>query len=121
MKHIKFTYNRNFRIEPGSIQLSELEKDSAYLQFKATGLDASEWLTWFAQYSSEYIKAAMPKCKECGGSIRHSEGLIRRGDHGSHPLSNHIIECQDCGIVYADFTDYPEITLDTIKSYVEGN
>ena len=121
MQYIKFTYNRNFRAKPSSIQLSELEKDSAYLQFMSTGLDASEWLTWLAQYSNEYIKAAMPECKKCGGSISHSEGLIRRGDHGSDPLASHMIECQDCGVVYADYTGLPGVTLDTIKKHVEGN
>ena len=121
MKHIKFTYNRNFRIKPNPIQLSESEKDSAYQQFMSTGLDASEWLTWLAQYSSEYIKAAMPECKGCGGPIRHSESLIRRGDHGSDPLANHTIECQDCGTVYADYTGYPEVTLDTIKKHIKDN
>ena len=121
MKHIKFTYDRNFRTKPSSIQLSEPERDSAYLQFMSTGLDASEWLTWLAQYSSEYVKAAMPECKHCGGSIRHSEGLIRLGNHGSDPLCNHMIECQDCGVVYADYTDLPGVTLDTIQKHVEGN
>ena len=121
MKHINFTYNRNFRTKPSSIQLSESEKDSAYLQFMLTGLDASEWLTWLAQYSSEYIKAAMPQCKHCGGSIQHSEVLIRRGNHGSDPLVNHMIECQDCGVVYADYTGLPGVTLDTIRNHVEGN
>lgn len=121
MKPIKFIYNRDFRARYSPVQLPEWEKHLAYQVFMSTGLDASEWQTWFAQYSSEFIKAAMPECKKCGGSIRHTEVLIRRGDHGSDPLSNHIIECQDCGTVYADFTGYPEITLDTIKSYVEGN
>ena len=121
MKHIKFTYNRNFRSKPSAIQLSESDADSAYQQFRATGLDASEWLTWFAQYSDEYIKAAIPTCKKCGGSVHHSEGLIRRGTHGEDPLANHIIECQDCGAVYAEYIDYPGITLDTIQKLVEGN
>ena len=121
MKNITFTYNRNFRIKPRAIELSEPQRAAAYRQFKDTGLDASKWLCWFAQYTDEYIKAAMPACKKCGGAIKHSEDLIQRGNHGSDPLARHTIECQDCGKVYADYTDYPGVTLDTIQKYVGGN
>ena len=120
MKHIKFTYNRNFRSKPSDIQLSESDADSAYQQFRATGLDASEWLTWFAQYSDEYIKAAIPTCKKCGGSIKNSEALIQHGNHGSDPLAHQRIECQGCGEVYADYKGYPGVTLGVIQKHVEG-
>lgn len=121
MKHIKFTYNRNFRIKPIAIELSEPQRADAYQQFKDTGLDASEWLCWCAQYTDEYVKATTPACKKCGGSIKHSEGLIQLGNHGSDPLARHIIECQDCGKVYADYTGYPGVTLDAIQQYVGDN
>jgi hypothetical protein len=121
MKHIKFTYNRNFRIKPRAIELSELQRAHAHQQFKDTGLYASEWLCWFAQYTDEYVKATTPSCAKCGGSIKHSEGLIHRGNHGSDPLAQHIIECQDCSKVYADYTGYPGVTLDAIQQYVGDN
>lgn len=120
MQYLKFTYNRNFRGNPCAPSLSESEKNDAFLQFKATGLDASEWLTWFAQYSHEYLKNAMPSCKKCGGSIKHSEALIQHGNHGSDPLAHHRIECQGCGEVYADYKGYPGVTLGVIQKHVEG-
>lgn len=121
MKNITFAYNRNFRIKPRDIELSGPQRAAAYQLFKDTGLDASQWLCWFAQYTDEYVKATMLACKKCGGTIMHSEGLIRRVDHGSNPLAHHTIECQDCGKVYADYTDYPGVTLDTIQKYLGDN
>lgn len=121
MKHINFIYNRDFLIKPRAIELSELQRAHAHQQFKDTGLDASEWLCWLAQYTDKYVKATMPACKKCAGSIKYSEVLIQLGNHGSDPLAQHIIECQDCSKVYADYTGYPGVTLDTIQKYVGGN
>ena len=121
MKYLEFTYDREYLPRNNFPTLPKAAEDRAREQFKSTGLDMAEWLTWRAQYEQEYFKVNMPACPKCGTAVTHEESLLRKGAHGDDPEARHRIFCAGCGSVFADYTHWPGISLDAIQKAIAGD
>ena len=103
-----------------AIEPSKEQREKAREIFSATGLDASEWLTWIKQYTTDYATKNKLPCPKCGGDVVHFSELTCRGDHGNDPQANHEIACKDCGTVFSQSSGYPgDVPLDYVNALIK--